>query len=73
MEIMNFQKTPGTASEWYDLGVFLRQNARFGEAINAFMKAAETASDDVLKSKALASIDLLKEINGFVNADLMNP
>ena len=67
-----YMKTPGSAEEWYDLGVFLRQNARFGEAMNAFLKASET-EDDALRSKALASIELLKEINGFVNADLMNP
>lgn len=65
-------KTPGSAEEWFDLGVLLRQNSRFGEAMNAFMMAAE-AGDGDLRSKALASIELLKEINGFVNADLMNP
>lgn len=69
---MNIGKTPGSAEEWYDRGVYLRQNARFGEAINAFMMAA--ASDDGnLKSKALASMELIKEINAFVNTDLMNP
>ena len=26
-----------------------------------------------IRSKAFASVDLLKEINGFVNKDLMNP
>lgn len=66
------KRTPGSAGEWYDLGVFFRRNARFGEAMNAFMKAAETG-DDTLRSKAEASIELLKEINGFVNTDLMNP
>ena len=40
--------------------------------MNAFMNAADT-DDVLLRSKALASIELLKEINGFVNADLMNP
>lgn len=65
-------KTPGSAEEWFDLGVSLRQDARFGEAMNAFMNAADT-DDVLLRSKALASIELLKEINGFVNADLMNP
>ncbi len=67
------ENTPGSPSEWYDLGVFYRRNARFGEAMNAFRMAAETTDDPSLKAKALASIDLLKEINGFVNVDLMNP
>lgn len=67
------RNTPGSPSEWYDLGVFYRKNARFGEAMNAFRMAAETANDDSLRAKALASIELLKEINGFVNVDLMNP
>lgn len=69
----SIRKTPGSPSEWYDLGVFYRKNARFGEAMNAFRMAAETANDDSLRAKALASIELLKEINGFVNVDLMNP
>lgn len=52
----------------------LRREGRFGEAINAFRDAAE-ASDatDEIKRKSLASIELIQEINGFVNADLMNP
>ncbi len=69
----SIRNTPGSPSEWYDLGVFYRKNARFGEAMNAFRMAAETANDDSLRAKALASIELLKEINGFVNVDLMNP
>lgn len=82
------EKTPESAAEWYGFGVFLRMNGRFGEAINAFMEAADVAEkeisgcpDDVetikaleeIRSKAFASVDLLKEINGFVNKDLMNP
>jgi len=52
----------------------LRREARFGEAINVFREAAasEDATDD-LRKKCLASIELIQEINGFVNADLMNP
>ena len=72
----------------------MRRTANFGEAMNAFMTAAETAASEMeksraagvpasgndnmkaledLRSRALASIDLLREINGFVNTDLMNP
>ena len=52
----------------------LRRNCRFGEAINAFRAAAAApdATEDI-KRKSLASIELMQEINGFVNADLMNP
>lgn len=52
----------------------LRRECRFGEAINAFRDAASApdASEDI-KRKCYASIDLIQEINGFVNADLMNP
>lgn len=70
-----------------DPGGFLRQNARFGEAINAFRTAAEAAEGelrmsadmqecDVLREiikKSLASVELMQEINCFVNTDLMNP
>lgn len=66
-------KTPGSPSEWFDLGVFYRRNACFGEAVNAFMTAAETTADENLRARALASIELIRDINGFVNTDLMNP
>ena len=58
----------------YGLGVILRQQSDFGEAITAF-RAAANAPDvtDDIKRKSLASIELIQEINGFVNADLMNP
>lgn len=91
----------------YEIAVGLRQNARFGEAINAFRTVADiceslisdmasqdlsdAASEEVpdaayssdndeikntllqMRSRAIASIELLQEINGFVNTDLMNP
>ena len=52
----------------------LRREARFGEAINTFREALSSpdATEDI-KRKSLASIELIQEINGFVNADLMNP
>ena len=50
------------------------RNKRFGEAINAFRVAAAAPDvDDILRSRALASVELIQEINGFVNTDLMNP
>ena len=52
----------------------LRRECRFGDAINMFREAA-TAPDatDALRAKALASVELIQEINGFVNVDLLNP
>ena len=52
----------------------LRRNCMFGEAIN-FYRAAAQAPDatDEIKRKSLASVELMQEINGFVNVDLMNP
>ena len=50
------------------------RNKRFGGAINAFRAAAAAPdADDILRSRALASVELIQEINGFVNTDLMNP
>lgn len=52
----------------------LRRECRFGDAINAFREAAaaEDATEEICR-KALASVELIQEINGFVNVDLMNP
>ena len=63
-----------TASELFDLGQEHRRNRRFGEAINAFMAviAAMDATPELI-SRSRASIELIQEINGFVNTDLMNP
>lgn len=63
-----------TARQLLEKAEELRRNNRFGEAINAF-RAAAAASDatDEIKRKALASVELIQEINGFVNVDLMNP
>ena len=63
-----------TASELFDKAQEHRRNKRFGDAINMYRAAAEApdATDDI-KRKSLASIDLIQEINGFVNVDLMNP
>ena len=63
-----------TAAELIALGDALRRENRFGEAINAF-NAATTAEDatEEIRTKARVSIELIQEINGFVNVDLMNP
>ena len=63
-----------TAQELLDKAEELRRNCRFGEAINAFRKAAEAddATDEIRKI-AFVSVELIQEINGFVNVDLMNP
>jgi len=52
----------------------LRRDCHFGEAINVFREAA-AASDatEEIRRKALASVELIQEINSFVNTDLMNP
>ena len=52
----------------------LRRNNRFGEAINVFLAAADAPdATDAVKRKSLASVELIQEINDFVNVDLMNP
>ena len=63
-----------TASEIFETAQEHRRNKRFGDAINMYRAAAEApdATDDI-KRKSLASVDLIQEINGFVNVDLMNP
>ena len=63
-----------TAKELLDRAEELRRTARFGEAINLYRAAAAApdATYDIIK-KSLASVELMQEINGFVNTDLMNP
>ena len=63
-----------TAKEILDEADILRRNNRFGEAINLYRSAAEApdATEDI-KKRSLASVELIQEINGFVNTDLMNP
>ena len=63
-----------TASELFETAQEHRRNRRFGDAINMYNAAAEAPdATDEIKRKSLASIDLIQEINGFINADLMNP
>lgn len=63
-----------TASELFEQAQEHRRNRRFGDAINMYREAAEAPdATEELRRRALTSIDLIQEINGFVNADLMNP
>ena len=60
-----------TASELFDIAQEHRRNKRFGDAINMYRAAIE--AEDVteqLKVRCAASIELIQEINGFVNTDL---
>ena len=60
--------------ELFELGPELRRNRKFGEAINAFRAAAASPDcTEYIKRRSLASVELIQEINGFVNTDLMNP
>lgn len=63
-----------SAKELLEMAEELRRNCRFGDAIN-FYRAAAAAPDatEDIKRKSLASVELMQEINGFVNVDLMNP
>ena len=62
------------AEELIELAESLRRSASFGKSINVFRQAidAPDATEDI-KRNAQASIELIQEINGFVNTDLMNP
>ena len=63
-----------SAAELIQLGDSLRRKNMFGEAINAY-NAASSATDatEEIRTKARVAIELIQEINGFVNIDLMNP
>ena len=63
-----------SAKELLESAEELRKNCMFGEAINFYRAAAQApdASEEI-KRKSLASVELMQEINGFVNTDLMNP
>ena len=63
-----------TATELFDIAQEHRRNRRFGDAINIYMEVIESPdATDELRQSAAASIELIQEINGFVNTDLMNP
>ena len=66
--------TEKSARELLEQAEELRRNCRFGEAINLYRAAADAPdATDEIKRKSLASVELMQEINGFVNVDLMNP
>ena len=62
------------AKELLEQAEELRRNNCFGDAINVYRAAAAApdATEELIR-KALASVELMQEINGFVNVDLMNP
>ena len=63
-----------TASELFDIAQEHRRNRRFGDAINMYRAAAEAEdATEQLKTQCVASIELIQEINSFVNVDLLNP
>ena len=63
-----------TASELFEIAQEHRRNKRFGDAINMYRAAAEAPDATVqMKARCVASIELIQEINGFVNVDLLNP
>lgn len=78
---------PRSAAQWYDLGCIYRKNGEFGNAVNAFRSAVESAELQMaviqdeglvaelscIRDRAAASIELVLRITGFVNKDLMNP
>lgn len=63
-----------TAEQLFEMAQEYRRTLRFGDAVNMY-RAAAAAPDatEKLKRRALASVELVQEINGFVNTDLMNP
>ena len=63
-----------SAAELLEKAEEMRRNCRFGDAINAYRAAAEAPdATEEIKRKSLASVELMQEINSFVNVDLMNP
>jgi predicted ATP-grasp superfamily ATP-dependent carboligase len=63
-----------TAKEMLEQADVLRRNCRFGDAINLYSVVVESEDvTDEIRKIALTSIELIQEINGFVNVDLMNP
>ena len=62
-----------SAAELIQLGDSLRRENMFGEAINAYNAASAADATEEVRIKARVAIELIQEINGFVNVDLMNP
>ena len=63
-----------TATELFETAQEHRRNKRFGDAINMYMEVIESPdATEELRRRAATSIELIQDINGFVNSDLMNP
>ena len=63
-----------TATELFDIAQEHRRNRRFGDAVNIYMEVVESPdATDEQRRTAAVSIELIQEINGFVNVDLLNP
>ena len=63
-----------TASELFEIAQEHRRNKCFGDAINMYQAVAEAEdATEQLKKQCIASIELIQEINSFVNVDLLNP
>ena len=51
-----------------------KREGRFGDAVNLFNEAVSAPdATEELRRETMVSIELIQEINGFVNTDLMNP
>ena len=76
MENRNFysESCSAEAEQLLDRGLSFMQAARFDEAVKCLISAAEhPGASSYVKSKASAAIQLIGQITGFVNKDLMNP
>jgi hypothetical protein len=63
-----------TAEQLFEMAQEYRRTLRFGDAINMYRAAADAPdATEEIKRRSLASVELVQEINGFVNTDLMNP
>ncbi len=60
---------PNNSRAWYFMGNLLRGKQRWGEAINAFNRAAEIDPG----SPASKAVESIYDILRFQNTDLMNP
>ncbi len=54
MGTQNDKNSPVSPLEWYEAGVLLRQEERFGEAINAFARAAELADEEIAAAETFS-------------------
>lgn len=63
-----------SALELFETAQEHRRCRRFGDAVNTYRAAAEAFdATEEIRRKCRASIELIQEINSFVNVDLMNP